>query len=369
MWRPTWLDGREESWALRVGLLPVGALALAYGLGARVHRATYARGWRTPSRLPCRVLSVGSPTVGGSAKTPLAAWLARELHRRGRRVAIASRGYGRRGDEPVLVVSDGRALQCSPERAGDEPLLLAAHAPGVPVLVGARRDVVGRRAIAAFGAEILVLDDGFHHHRLARDVDVLALDGRTGLGNARVLPRGPLREPLGAIAQAHALVLVDGPLAAADEERLARVAPQLRRVSAVRAPGALRPLGGGHARPPQSLRGADVGMLCGIARPASFRRTLEALGARVVAERAFPDHHRYRASDLRDLGPRATRWITTEKDAVKLDASWARDAEVEVLGSGLQVADASSFLDWLEETLAVAGAVRSIAEAQPGAGA
>lgn len=355
MWRPTWLDGREESFWLRTGLLPVAALGWAYGAGARLHRAAYARGWLRATRLPCRVVSVGSPTVGGSAKTPLAAWLAAALHRRGRRVVLASRGYGRRGHEPVLVVSDGRALQCSAAAAGDEPLVLAAHAPGVPVMVGARRDVVGRRAIAAFGAEVIVLDDGFQHHRLARDVDVIALDGRAGLGNARVLPRGPLREPIASVGCAHALVTVDGPLPAADEERLARVAPAIQRVAATRAPRSLRPLGGGTARSPQSLQGWDVGMLCGIARPSSFRRSLESLGARVVAERTFPDHHRYGPGDLRTLGRATSVWVTTEKDAVKLDRTWVPDADVWVLGSGLHVPEADAFLGWLEEALAVRG--------------
>ena len=293
--------------------------------------------------------------MGGSAKTPLAAWLASALLERGRRVVLASRGYGRSGREPIVVVSDGRALQCGVAEAGDEPLLLAAHAPGVPVLVGARRDLVGRRAIAAFGAEVIVLDDAFHHHRLARDVDVIALDGRAGLGNGRVLPRGPLREPMATIGRAHALITVDGPLPAADEERLAQVAPGIRRVAATRVPRSLRPLGGGAARPPQTLQGWDVGMLCGIARPASFRRTLESLGARVVAERTFPDHHRYRAGDLRSLGNAHPIWVTTEKDAVKLDEAWVPDADLWVLGSGLEVPDAETFLDWLEDALAVRG--------------
>jgi tetraacyldisaccharide 4'-kinase len=353
VWRPSWLDGREESLWLRAGLLPVSGLGWAYGAGARLHRTAYERGWLRAARLPCRVVSVGSPTVGGSAKTPLAAWLAGALQHRGRRVVLASRGYGRRGHEAVTIVSDGRALQCSAAEAGDEPLLLAAHAPGVPVLVGARRDVVGRRAIAAFGAEVIVLDDGFHHHRLERDVDVLALDGRAGLGNGRVLPRGPLREPLATIRRAHALVTVDGPLPAADEERLARVAPGLQRVAAVRAPRSLRPLGGGAPRPPHALRGWDVGMFCGIARPASFRRTLESLGARVVTERTFPDHHRYAPRDLRALGGAHPVWVTTEKDAVKLDGSWLADAEVWVLGSGLHVPAADAFLGWLDDAIAM----------------
>jgi tetraacyldisaccharide-1-P 4'-kinase len=164
-----------------------------------------------------------------------------------------------------------------------------------------------------------------------------------------------LREPGAALAAAHALVVFDGPLPEADERRLERWAPDLHRVTATRVARTLRPLGGGPSASPASLHGRDVGMLCGIARPLSFRRTLEALGARVVAERSFPDHHRYRPTDLRGLGNVVPRWVTTEKDAVKLDPDWVPGAEILVLGSGLRVSDADSFLSWLEEALATRG--------------
>ena len=358
--RPPWLDGRRESWPRRLALLPVGLLGWLYGLGASLHRALYARGVLRATRLPCRVVSVGSCSVGGSGKTPFAAWLAAELHRRGHRVALLSRGYGRRGRDPVVVVSDGRGIRATADEAGDEPLLLASHAPGVPVLVGPRRDVVGRRALAAFGSDVLVLDDGFHHHRLARDLEIVVLDGHAGLGNRRVLPRGPLREPLRAVARADAIAVIDGRLPDDDRRALEARAPGATWLEAVRAPVALRALGGGDARPLASLRGAAVGLLCGIARPGSFRRTLEALGARVVAERVFPDHHRYRAADLRGLGDEARLWLTTEKDAVKLSPTWA-DAEIAVLRvalrpRGREAGDA--FLGFVEARLAQAGGVR-----------
>src|SRR5258706_12726616 len=230
-------------------------------------------------------------------------------------------------------------------------MLLAAQARGVPVLVGRDRGLVGLRALSAFGADVIVLDDGFQHHRLHRDLDILTFDGGLGLGNRRVLPRGPLREPLGALARAQAIGVVDGPLPARDERLIAWRAPHALRAATRRTPSQLRPLVGGAALPLAELSGASVGLLAGVARPESVRRTLAELGARIVAERLFRDHHRFRARDLAGLAELAPRWITTEKDAVKLVPSWAGRARIEVLAIELTVEEPAAFLDWLEARL------------------
>jgi len=349
--RAAWLESREAGLARSIALLP---LALASGLwstGARLHRALYRTGAVTATRLPCRVVSIGNLSAGGTGKTPTAAWLAARLQRRGNRVVLASRGYARSGRQAVVTVSDGRFVHATVEQAGDEPFVLAAHAPGVPVLVGRDRALVGQRAVSAHGAEILVLDDGFQHHRLERDLDVVVCDGAQGFGNRWVLPRGPLREPLSALRSAAAVGVVDGPLSEEDEAVVARFAPGAWRFAARRRPVGLRPLQGGRLEPPESLAGARVGLLAAIARPASLRRTLEALGARVVAERTFCDHHRYRPRDLAGLAGQAALWVTTEKDAVKLLPSWVGGARVAVLVIELEVEEPEAWLDWVEGRL------------------
>jgi tetraacyldisaccharide 4'-kinase len=219
------------------------------------------------------------------------------------------------------------------------------------VLVGRDRGLVGLRALSGFGADLLLLDDGFQHHRLARDVDLVCFDGAFGLGNGHLLPRGPLREPLSVLRRADAIVCLDPPLPASDEARIRAAAPQAQWFAVHRRAAALRPLAGGAADPPERLRGAGVGMLCGIARPERLRRSLEALGARVVAERSFPDHHAYVARDLAGLAAQAPLWITTEKDAVKLLPDWSGRAEVRVLVEDLDVESPDALLDWLEQTL------------------
>jgi tetraacyldisaccharide 4'-kinase len=346
-----WLEDRDESLLRQLALAPLDVASWLYAGGAWLHRALAESEITRPRRLPVRVVSVGNLVVGGTAKTPLAAWLAAGLRRRGNKVALASRGYGRSGGEPVEVVSDGRFVRATAASAGDEPLLLAAQAPGVPVLVGRDRGLVGLRALSAFGAEVIVLDDGFQHHRLRRDVDVVAFDGRSGLGNRRVLPRGPLREPIGALSRADAIGVVDGPLPDRDERLIAWRAPDAFRFAMSRRASALRALAGGPPLPLASLTGEPVGLLAGVARPSSVRRTLEELGAHVVAERLFRDHHRFTAADLAGLAAHAPRWITTEKDAVKLVPAWAGDARVEVLAIELLVDAPDALLDWLEARL------------------
>ena len=348
--RPAWLDDGDESWLRRMLLAPLVPVSWAYAAAATLARRARSRRFRAPARLACRVVSVGNLHVGGSGKTPAAAWIAAQLRAAGHPVVLASRGYGRRGREPVTVVSDGRFVHATVAAGGDEPLLLAAHAPGVPVLVGRDRAFVGRRAIAAFGADVLVLDDGFQHHRLARDVEIVCFDG-AGLGNGHVLPRGPLREPLGALAGADAVLVVDGPLAARDEERIRSHAPRAAWFAARRQAVSLRPLSGGAPVALDALREQSIGLLSGIARPASLRRTLEALGARVVVERRFADHHRYRARDLAGLAGEAQLWVTTEKDAAKILPRWAGAAVVWVLAIELAPDDPRALLDWLERTL------------------
>lgn len=353
-----WLEARSpEDERARIGplgrilLTPLAVASWGYGAAARLHRGLYAGGWLRERRLPCRVVSVGSLLVGGSGKTPLAAWLAAALSARGHRVALATRGYRRRGRDAVHALSDGRRVWGDVSAAGDEPLVLAAHATGVPVLVGRDRGILGLRAVAAFDAEVLVLDDGFQHHRLHRDVDLLTFDGGLGFGNRRVLPRGPLREPASALAHAHAVAVLDGPLAQADEAVLARHAVSPFRIRARRQPTSLRRLGGGPGEPPTALAGMRVGLLAGIGSPDAFARTLEAHGATLVARRIFPDHHRYRAADVRRLHEEAAVWVTTEKDAIKILPGWSR-ADIRVLRVGLAVERADAVLDWLESRLA-----------------
>jgi tetraacyldisaccharide 4'-kinase len=282
----------------------------------------------------------------------LAAWLAMSLQRRGRKVVLASRGVGGRPEQPVTVVSRGAAPLCGARVAGDEPLVLCGRAPGVPVLVARDRGLAGLRAIADFGCEILVLDDGFQHHRLHRDLDLIGFDGAIGLGNGHVLPRGPLREGVSAMEAADVVVVLDGPLASGDESRVTGRVGSAMRLCARRVPDRLVDLASDEILPDDALRGRSVGLLAGLADPGSFRDILVGLGASLCAERIFPDHHAYTRGDLVGLPADAPLWITTRKDAVKIDADWVpANAKLWVLDLNVELDDADRLLSMIEERM------------------
>lgn len=356
--------------------IPVGWL---YGFAARLHRAFARRLRALRPRPACAIVSVGALTVGGAGKTPLAAALAAGLAARGHRVVLASRGYGGRSRAQVTRVDDGPRGARVAREIGDEPLVLAAHAPGVPVLVGRDRRIVGHHAVSQLGAEILILDDGFQHHRLARDLDLVAVDAASGLGNARVLPAGPLREPRSSLRHADGLCVVGDGGADADSMAGATGRPALAReaasttalrddfrqtsrfvLAAHRQPTSLVSLDGARRLALAALAGRRVGLVCGLARPDSFRRTVESLGAEVACLRAFPDHHAYVEADLRDLDPGLDLWLTTEKDAVKLEPAWGGAGALFVLGIEVVLDDEREVFERIEARLRAAGRLPAV---------
>lgn len=358
--------GRRR-WRFVAQALSTGTLRIAslfYGAGARLHRALMRWTSARRGRLACAVVSVGALTVGGAGKTPFAARLALALKRRGWRVVLASRGYKGRSRLPVSVVSDGRHIRSSASHSGDESFVLAAHAPGVPVLVGRDRRVVGHHAVSAFDAQIVVLDDGFQHHRLARDIDIVCIDAPGGFGNRRLLPAGPLREPVSTLRRADWLCFVDGRAnresSTAQTEREAEILMSLdisgkEILQARRCPVELVSLDQSKKTPLASLRGRRVGLLSGVARPASVRGTLETLGAHVVAERRFRDHHAYTRKDCSDLDGSDLMWITTEKDGLKILPEWLGDNTLWVLRIEVEIEGEDAVLDRLEARLRARG--------------
>jgi tetraacyldisaccharide 4'-kinase len=312
-------------------LAPVTALSWGYGLGVRLRGALYDARVLSGERVEgLRIISVGNLNVGGTGKTPAVLHLAGMLVQAGRKVGILTRGYGRRARAPLTF--KGTEPLPSVEEAGDEPLLLARRCPEARVLVGADRRALARRARDEFGLEVVLLDDGFQHRRLARDEDVVVVDEAAGFGNGQMLPRGPLREPLSALSRATLFWV----RVATEPARHLPVLPGPRVRTRYRATAWVDPSGAEH--PSEALSGAPVLALAGLARPASFLRTLRQLGADLRDAALFPDHHRFTPDELRDVEARAARHgariVTTEKDAVRLPRgfeAWAVRLGVEVL--------------------------------------
>lgn len=343
---PEYLWSTDESRLERLLRSPLLIAEGLYRLGVRAHRSAYERGLLARRALPARVISVGNLAVGGSGKTPVVAWLAQELRDRGRKLAVLSRGVrGGRGDR-VNVVSDGERVLLGPAEVGDEPVWIARRVPGVPVLAGRNRVALGLRALSLFGTELLLLDDGFQHHRLVRDVDFVCVDGRLGLGNGHVLPRGPLREPAAGLSRADALLVTRAPPEDTPLPGAARLPAAPARFRLEFGLQGVRDHATGELASPDALRGVRCGLVSAIARPDRLRRDVEQLGVEVTDERRYPDHHLYARADIARLDPALT-WITTAKDAVKIPSAWLGDRRLFVIEEQVGGSDRTALLDWL----------------------
>lgn len=289
-----------------IGRAALAPLSATYGAAIALRARLYERGLLRTRALPLPAISVGNLTVGGTGKTPVSAWLAEELRRRGARPAVVLRGYG-----------------------GDEPLVHERLNPGVPVIVGADRVDATRRA-AAGGADVVVLDDAFQHRRAARQVDLVLVSADRWSSRRLLLPAGPWREPLAALRRASAVVVTrKAAIDARVEEvlrELASAVPGVPRAVVRLAPDALRAVAGQGDRPLTALAGARVLAIAAIGDPGAFVRQLETLGAS-VALAVFADHHAFDRDEIAELATRgwgADLVVCTLKDAVKLEPRWPR---------------------------------------------
>ena len=298
-----------------------GAVAARNGL--------YRRGRLAVHRVDAPVVSVGNLTVGGSGKTPFVAYLAARLRERGRRVAVVSRGYGGSGSATTQTVSDGSGPLLGPEVAGDEPVLLASMLPSVAVVIGRDRVAAALHARRRLGADLILLDDGFQHRRLHRDLDLLLIDAGTGLGNGRMLPFGPLREPAVEVARADALILTgtaaELPAAAARARESAGLPGGAARpiFRCERRVEGFRRAEGEEDLSPAALKGLRLFPFSGIARPESFEADLRDLGVSLAGGLRFPDHQPFGPAQVREIESVARRagaelLVTTDKDRVRL---------------------------------------------------
>ena len=296
-------------------------LSLLYGAVTRTRLSLYRRGTFQTTKLERPVVSIGNITTGGTGKTPLVEYVARLLATQGKKVCILTRGYGRKDPHLQVIVSDGYGVLASPSEAGDEPYLLATRLKGLAAVISsADRIAAGREAIKDFGTECFVLDDGFQHLRLARDLNVVTIDATNPWGGGRLLPHGRLRESLDGLRRADSVVitrcdqvesvsklreevaqLINGRPVFESQMKMVRVAPLKN--------------GGESLAPP--LR---VAAFCAVGNPGSFFAQLRQAGYEVVLEKAFHDHHVYSQDEIDFIikETRAEALITTAKDAVKL---------------------------------------------------
>lgn len=343
LWRGV-ADGSNRSAAAFVLKLLLAPFAFPYGTILRIRALLYRAGILATRRLPCPVISIGNLTVGGTGKTPVTILVARELQHRGCRVAVLSRGYGGSLEGQVAVVSDGKSLLLGPEQAGDEPCLLAQSMPGLAVVIGSDRYQAGLLALEWLKPDVLLLDDGFQHIRLHRDLNILLLDATRPFGNGWTLPLGLLREPRIAMKRAD--------LALFTRCCPGQVVPDLGLPSCCsehRLTG-FNHLETGAELQLERLQQGRVAAFAGIADPAAFFDGLKGLGIELAATVALPDHADYGAGQLalleRCITEYAPDWLlTTGKDGVKLagcDLPWK--SKLVATGLELKLADNGKLL-------------------------
>jgi tetraacyldisaccharide 4'-kinase len=299
-------------------------LSLLYGAVTRTRLSLYRRGTFVTSKLDRPVISVGNITTGGTGKTPLVEWVAKTLAGQGKRPCILTRGYGRKDPHVQVIVSDGYGVLASPMEAGDEPYLLAVNLSGVAAVISsADRIAAGQEAINDFGSDCFVLDDGFQHLRLARDLNIVTIDATNPWGGGSLLPYGRLRESREGLSRADCVVITR--------------CDQVRSLDALRSEivkyTGNRPIFHSHMRTSRvsSLKNgpgtlsspARLAAFCAIGNPSAFFEHLRRSGYELVLQKSFPDHHIFSQEEIDSLiesakNAGANSLITTAKDAVKL---------------------------------------------------
>lgn len=325
------VSGRERTLAASLWRALFALAERPMGSAVAWRNQRYDRGVARIERVPAPVISVGNLTLGGTGKTPLVAWVARQIAEAGRGVTLLSRGYGGQGREH-----------------NDEARELALRLPRVPHLQNPDRVAAARQALAAHPDHVLVLDDAFQHRRIARDLDLVLLDASEPFGYERLFPRGTLREPPRALSRAQAVILtradlLDAAGRACLRDRVARLAPQASWAEVCFSPTQFRNAAGA-VQPLAALQGRSVLAFCGIGNPAGFEHTLQTAGLQLLGMHVFRDHQSYGPAELEQLATwakmqgGAEAFLCTLKDLVKLETVslaglplWALEVQVEFL--------------------------------------
>jgi tetraacyldisaccharide 4'-kinase len=304
-------------------------LSAVFQAGVALRHIAYRRGWLKTRRLNRPVVSVGNLSVGGTGKTPLVIMMARTLLASGHRPCILTRGYGRRREKGPIVLEPGAHRIADARDVGDEPAALARALPNVPIIVSPDRLRGGRIGEQRFQASVHLLDDGFQHLALYRDLDVVLLDVTHPSSDLALLPAGRWREPFTALRRAHWVVLTRTELGDPGglQARVQALNPRARIFRCSTKFAGLVEARSGLSEPHENLLRRKVAAFCGIGNPAAFFADLRAWGFWVVAERVFPDHHVYRRHELEDISVLSRRAgaeaiLTTRKDVMNLPPDW-----------------------------------------------
>ncbi len=323
----------KNGWDI-ISLSFLSGLSLVYGVGLQLKLLSYKIGIFSTNRLPCKVISLGNITLGGTGKTPTARTVATMIQQMGYKVAVLNRGYRANWDKPVGIVSDGKKIYMTAYEAGDEAYLLAKQLPGVPVIIGKDRAVSGKYVAKNMQVDVMIMDDGYQHWQLARDIDIVLIDTLNMFGNSCLLPRGTLREPLSHLSRADMFLLTKVDQSPDYSHRYVKNIlhennPNALVFESVHLPKSFVEFtqwvkGEQTAQlPVRELTGKSAIAFSAIGNPASFEQTITDLGINLVETIRYPDHHDYLMQELHYVlecaeEKKADAIIITEKDAVKI---------------------------------------------------
>jgi tetraacyldisaccharide 4'-kinase len=328
-------------------LLPLSAV---FRTGVKLRRTAYALGWLKTRHLERPVISIGNLTVGGTGKTPLVASVAKLLLRNNLKPSILTRGYGRTNKANLIAIPPGGADHANAREIGDEPALLARMLPEVPLVLCADRFHGGQVAERQFGVDAHILDDGFQHLALARNLDLVAVDATQPISEWGLLPVGRQREPLSSLARAQIVVITrsDAPQSPALRDQVLKANPNAKIFLCQTVVQGWLDAWTGEAMHHEKLRTRKVAAFCGIGNPGAFFGDLRRWGFNVVQETAFPDHHLYTRGDIDRLVDDARKngavsLLTTQKDAVKFSRDWTPKLPILSCQIEAQILDAGEF--------------------------
>lgn len=333
-------------------------MSYVYEFGVRCKLALYNCGIYSAEKLPCTVISIGNITVGGTGKTPTAQKVAEHIRDLGYKVVILNRGYRSHWDKEIGVVSDGNKIFMTAYESGDEAYLMAKTLPGVSVIIGKNRAVTGRYAVEKLKAEVIIMDDGYQHWHLQRDLDVVLVDTLNMFGNGCVLPRGTLREPLENLKRADLFLLTKTDQSSKISNLQVRntikqYSGDAPVVESIHHPKNFVEIADWYKGIAQNfkdleeLKGKDVMVFSAIGNPSSFEQTLSGIGLNILESVRYPDHHDYGMLEMQYINERASSlkavaMVATAKDAVKIPTEFiysAREIPLYILNMDIQITD------------------------------
>lgn len=346
------MESHSKSLMDRMVLQFLDCLSVLYGWGVTQKYRSFQTHPEKQIHVDAVVISLGNITVGGTGKTPMACFMARRLQQCGYRTALLNRGYRSNVENDTALMSDGSQIFLTAADGGDEAYLMARSLPGVPVLVGRQRVRSARRAVFDFHTQVILLDDGFQHWQLARDLDIVLIDAANPFGNGRVLPGGILREPMVQLRRAGLCIITKADQCcrrdmAALYDTIRRYNQQAPIAEAVHQAKWCIPFHYWNMmkntdRSDKCLpKGKAVIAVSALGNPASFEHTVTAMGYHLVDSIRYDDHYQYTDKDMDKLAAQAVQagavLITTEKDAVKLPAAYIEEKDIPFYVLGIEI--------------------------------